>query len=73
MSTKPMKSKLYNRYYASKLEFPTRAGSKGGTVGHKAAKRAVEQKIGRQLHETTKVRTSGNNWVFVEPKTPPSS
>lgn len=67
-NTQPMKSVLYNKHYVSKLEFPTRSGGKGGTVGHKSARRALEQKLGRPLHPDTKIRTSGNNWVFVEPK-----
>lgn len=73
-----MKSKLYNRYYASKKEFPTVQGTKGGTVGHKNARRSIEQKLGRPLYEGTTIDSSGTKmggfgcWVFREPKQKPS-
>lgn len=68
-----MKSKKYRNHYMSKHEYPTHiisgsgAMSGGITVGHRPALRALQGKLGRQLHPDTKVRTKGGNWAFMEP------
>lgn len=63
----------YTKYYMSKNKYPTRViqggTSKGGlTVGHAKARRDLEHKLKRKLHDGTKIRTAGGNWVFIEPK-----
>jgi uncharacterized membrane protein SpoIIM required for sporulation len=61
---------MVKKHYASKYEFPTRVigGGAGLQIGHKAAKREVEKRIGRNLEQHIKIVTKGNNWCFLEGK-----
>jgi hypothetical protein len=66
----PTKSTKYRKHYASKKDYPTRAVAKAPTtVGSKAARRDLENRLGRKLNlpDNYKARTSGGNWVFEEP------
>lgn len=74
--TKPAKSLKYRKHYASKADYPTRSVSKGGiTVGSRAARRDIENKLGRKLNlpDNYKARTAGGNWVFAEPLSVPDA
>ena len=68
-----IKSTKYRNHYMSKYVYSTtiiqgQHGSGGGiNLGEDKARRALEQKLGRQLHPDTKVRTKGGNWSFMEP------
>lgn len=68
-----MTSRKYRVFHMSRYQFPTRvvmrSGSKGDLViGHVSAQKVLEEKLGRSLHDKTKVDKRGGNWCFREPK-----
>ena len=54
----------YRKHYMSKYKYPT----VGSLVGHKLAQRELTGRLGRQLHDDTKIVSRSGNWVFLEPK-----
>lgn len=57
----------YKKHYMSKYTYPTRLVADSLIIGHKSARKDLEQRLGRALHKDTQVVTRGWNWCFMEP------
>jgi hypothetical protein len=58
-----MNERKYKTHRMSKYQYPTT----GTLVGSRAAKSALEKRLGRPLKEGTKIVTKAGNWAFQEP------
>lgn len=63
-----MKSSRYRKFHASRYLFPTKLINNVLDIGHSAARKDIENRIGRKLKDGTKIKKTTGEWIFCEPK-----